>query len=126
VSNRSTVFGRMLKQGRIDELRAEVTETLVLCEGRVDRSAHWLGICRRQLYRYLYRAELWSVVDAIRICVMMKEPSMDESVMEQICEKYRGKSVEEIAQAIRESKHAPSVPDPDQVAAFIFARCEAG
>lgn len=116
----------MLRQGRLDELRAEVIETLVICEGQVERSAHWLGICRRQLYRYLYRAELWSIVDAIRVCVMMREPTMDESVMEQVCEKYRGKSVEEIEQAIRESKHAPNVPDPAQVAAFIVARCEAG
>lgn len=78
---------------------------------------------RRQFYRYLWQANLWEQVDRSRLCDMMVR-AMDEAVLEQLCEHYRGKSVEEIESDIVNSKHLPNVPDPAQLAQFIFARCE--
>lgn len=62
---RDTAIGRLF---RTDEAaaREELERVLVRCEGNIVHAAHELGMGRRQLYRLIYRAELWPVVNAER------------------------------------------------------------
>lgn len=46
--------------------KAELRKVLERNEGNLVHSAHDLGMSRRQLYRLVYRAELWPVVNMMR------------------------------------------------------------
>jgi hypothetical protein len=50
---------------------------------------------------------------------------MDEQVMAALCATYKGLTVDEIAEAIMSSSHADRVQDPQLLAEYVVACCEA-
>jgi len=63
--NRQTGIGWMFRLDE-DEAVGEMSEVLQRNAGCIVRAAHDLAISRRHLYRLVYRANLWDVVDAAR------------------------------------------------------------
>lgn len=129
MSNRSTSHGRAIRRGDFAALRAEVLEALQVCEGNNTRAAHWLGIHRRQLIRYINRVNLVAELDAIRAFAWETRywrTIMDEETMKGLCAAYQGMEADEIEAAITSSQHAALVPDPAALAAYIYKRCQEG
>ena len=60
------MFGRLLRRGELECLREEIGLALAESAGNVSAAAHHLGICRRQVVRYLWRLNLWPDLDRIR------------------------------------------------------------
>lgn len=46
--------------------RAEILAALEASKGRVKNVTERLGVCRRRVYKYLYRFDLWSELERIR------------------------------------------------------------
>ena len=71
MSRRVTVVGKLFFMPRDEHDReraiAEVVESLERTGGNVSRAAHELCISTRHLYRIIWRANLWAVVDAARL-----------------------------------------------------------
>lgn len=61
-----------------DEARALVVRTMRKAEGNVSQAARMLGICRRQLQRYLVRFDLWDKVDQVRASTGWHRPQLRE------------------------------------------------
>lgn len=49
-----------------ERARAEILEALERSAGRIARAAIELGICRRQLLRYVWALDMWPAVDGLR------------------------------------------------------------
>jgi hypothetical protein len=67
----STPITRLLAHDRQAGL-AELVAVIDRCDGCILRIAHDLAMQRRQLYRILYREQLWDVVNDTRERVTLK------------------------------------------------------
>lgn len=64
--NRQTGIRMVLRCRGEEAERAEIAAAIEQAGGCLVRAAHYLVISRRHLYRLVYRAQLWDVVDAAR------------------------------------------------------------
>lgn len=64
--NRQTGIGILRRVSGDDVADAEIAAALVRSGGNILRAAHDLVISRRHLYRLVYQASLWGLVDAVR------------------------------------------------------------
>ncbi len=65
-------IGGLYRRNRAEAV-AQMVEAIETHEGNLQRAADFLGLGFRQLYRYLWRENLWPVVDRVRLEAKLKE-----------------------------------------------------